>query len=588
MIGDSHMYCNRSNYDKYPVIEIFGYDQHVTEGYESIINEVRRRIASSNKIVVTLDFYPGVNEKEILNEFKKLDPVMLISAEDCMVDRITYGDMIRDNLTNDRVFGRICTKLLKDFFVDKRLEQSREQIAEVKNGIVLVYGFGAGLISEGDILIYCDLARWEIQNRFKKGMPNYHTDNEDAPFLEKYKQGFFVEWRLADRHKKELFHKMDYLMDTNLVNSPKIVTGAAFLSAIREVASRPFRLVPYFDPGVWGGQWMKEVCDLPKEAINYAWSFDGVPEENSLYLRFGQVRLEIPAIDLVFLQPKELLGERVYGKFGDEFPIRFDFLDTMGGQNLSLQVHPLTEYIQNTFGMHYTQDESYYILDCDEEDSYVYLGIKEGINPEEMLHDLKIAETGKQSFDAEKYVNKIPVKKHDHVLIPAGTVHCSGSNTMVLEISSTPYIFTFKLWDWGRLGLDGMPRPIHLEHGAQAIQWDRTTTWVENNLIGQASLLYEEDGVSEERTGLHELEFIETKRHRFSKPVLHDTGGSVNVLNLVQGEEAEVFSPIGAFEPFVVHYAETFIIPASVGEYGIKPTDNSKDQELMTIKASVR
>jgi hypothetical protein len=59
---------------------------------------------------------------------------------------------------------------------------------------------------------------------------------------------------------------------------------------------------------------------------------------------------------------------------------------------------------------------------------------------------------GEKTFDDARFVNQIPARKHDHFLIPAGTVHCSGSGTMVLEISATPYIFTFKLWDWGRLG----------------------------------------------------------------------------------------------------------------------------------------
>ena len=89
----------------------------------------------------------------------------------------------------------------------------------------------------------------------------------------------------------------------------------------------------------------------------------------------------------------------------------------------------------------------------------------------ERVPELKrAAEKGEEIFPAEKYVNKISVKKHDHVLIPAGTVHCSGKNTMVLEISATLYIFTFKLCDWRRLGMDGLPRPIHLDHGMKNIQ----------------------------------------------------------------------------------------------------------------------
>jgi hypothetical protein len=87
---------------------------------------------------------------------------------------------------------------------------------------------------------------------------------------------------------------------------------------------------PYFDPGVWGGQWMKENFGLDASKENFAWSFDGVPEENSLNLEIGGKVLKVPAQDLVFYAPHELLGERVHGRFGAEFPIRFDLLDTMG------------------------------------------------------------------------------------------------------------------------------------------------------------------------------------------------------------------------------------------------------------------
>jgi mannose-6-phosphate isomerase class I len=234
--------------------------------------------------------------------------------------------------------------------------------------------------------------------------------------------------------------------------------------------------------------------------------------------------------------------------------------------------------------MHYTQDESYYILDA-AEDGVVYLGLQEDVDPARMVRALTEAQNGGPPFPAGCYVNRWPARKHDHFLIPGGTVHCSGRNCMVLEISATPYIFTFKLWDWDRLDLDGKPRPIHLEHGCRNIQWERRTEWVRKHLLNRVQPVAQGEGWSEERTGLDEREFIEARRHWFTGKVPHDTEGGVNVLNLVEGPDAVVESPEGAFEPFTVHYAETFIVPAAVGRYTIRPAHAGR---RATIKAYVR
>ena len=143
--------------------------------------------------------------------------------------------------------------------------------------------------------------------------------------------------------------------------------------------------------------------------------------------------------------------------------------------------------------MSYTQDESYYMLDAGD-DGCVYLGLKTGIDRQKMIHELRAAQDGGPPFAAEDYVNQFPARKHDHFLIPAGTIHCSGRNSMVLEISATPYIFTFKLWDWGRLGLDGRPRPIHLDHGLANIDWSRDTEWVRANLINRVEAVSTGEG----------------------------------------------------------------------------------------------
>jgi mannose-6-phosphate isomerase class I len=384
-----------------------------------------------------------------------------------------------------------------------------------------------------------------------------------------------------------LMPRWDYLLDTNNRNKPKMVAGSGVMEGLKQSLTRPFSVVPFFDPGPWGGQWMKENCNLDPAQDNYAWCFNCVPEENSLLLKFGDSIIEIPSIDLVFFDPERLLGHAVFDRFGDEFPIRFDYLDTIGGGNLSLQVHPLTGYIREKFGMDYTQDESYYMMEA-KPGAIVYLGLKEGVNPECMIADLMRAQEGETAFDAEKHVQTWPVKKHDHFLIPGGTVHCSGKDSMVLEISATPYIFTFKLWDWGRLGMDGLPRPINIGHGRNNIQWDRTTAWTRKNLVNRIEKVAEGNGWIEERTGLHELEFIETRRHWFTGTVHHNTRGGVHVICLVEGREVIVESPAGAFSPFIVHYAETFIVPASVGEYTVRPYGESEGHRCATMKAYVR
>ncbi|MBI1226637.1 MAG: mannose-6-phosphate isomerase [Bacteroidetes bacterium] len=580
----------KPNYDKFPTVKITGHEAECWSEWFAIFEKLKAEVAAKDKpkTVVVLETYPGVNDAEILAAMRsEFSPSVIFEAKSAYHTEAELDQLAYPDVTDDRIFGYMTRLQMDAFFDPEKLGKMRRELATA-TGTVVVYGTGAALVAEyWDLLVYADMARWEIQLRMRRNeVANLGTTNHELEFPRQYKRAYFVDWRVADRLKRKLMDHWDFVLDTNLANEPKMATGQAVRTALRQTVARPFRVVPFFDPGPWGGQWMKEFCDLDRSAVNYAWCFDCVPEENSLLLDFGETTMEIPSINLVFYQPKKLLGENVYSRFGAEFPIRFDFLDTMDGGNLSLQVHPLTEYIREHFGMFYTQDESYYMLDAGD-DAVVYLGLNEDVRPSEMIAELEEAQQS-GVFDAEKHVAKWPVKKHDHVLIPAGTVHCSGKNSMVLEISATPYIFTFKLWDWGRLGMDGLPRPINITHGKQNIQWDRTTDWVGKNLVNRFEKIAEGDGWLEERTGLHETEFIETRRHWFTKKVEHDTAGNLHVLNLVEGREAIVESPMGAFEPFVVHYAETFIVPAAVGKYTIRPYGESEGMECATLKAYVR
>ncbi|QNN24091.1 mannose-6-phosphate isomerase [Planctomycetales bacterium ZRK34] len=585
------MPCRKSNYDKFPAVHLSNAAANMVTGYPAIIQRLTETLAdrSAGRQTLVVDTYPGVDDHELLDALVEgLKPDRVINTLDLKKSEAQTLAMLDRYLTDDRIFGVMSCHQLEEFFDVDQLAAAQRTAETWSGGLLLVYGVGAALVMPGDVLVYADLARWEIQLRYRRGIGNWGADNGDEDFFRKYKRSYFVEWRVADRHKFSIFDQFDFLLDTNQVNEPKLLAAETVHDGLRRAASQPFRVVPFFDPAPWGGQWMKQVCDLDRDAANFGWCFDCVPEENSLAFDIDGARVEMPSLNLVYRHPVELLGDKVHARFGREFPIRFDFLDTIGGGNLSFQVHPLTEYIQQTFGMHYTQDESYYLLDAGL-DATVYLGLKDGIDRDQMVRDLHTAQaSADQPFPAEKYVNRWPAKKHDHFLIPAGTVHCSGADAMVLEISATPYIFTFKMWDWGRLGLDSRPRPVHLQHAVPNIQWDRTTDWVQQQLIDQVQDLAEGDGWREQRTGLHTREFIETRRHWFTGRVPHNTDGGVNVLNLIDGEQAIVESPSDAFKPFIVHYAETFIVPASVGAYTIRPHGLAEGTQCATLKAFIR
>ena len=569
----------RSNYDKFPSTCI---DGMAIVGWGNILDTLM--VQWQEEPVWGVDLYTGTYEEEILEAFAKTGKTV-IDTRSLMRPEEELRNLTERFMTDDVLFGYLSNIQLEEYFCPDKVAALKQRVEQGEP--LIVVGTGAALFVPFYVpLVYADMARWEIQQRFRRHeVKALGVDNsQDAPSLQ-YKRGYFNDWNICDRHKDDLMQtcRIQYWIDTNQRETPKMISDQQFRQGMDRTAHRPFRVVPFFDPAPWGGQWMKEVCDLPREEVNYGWCFDCVPEENSLLLNADGILVEFPSQDLVLMHTKNLLGEQVWARFGKEFPIRFDFLDTMGGGNLSLQVHPINDFAHKKFGLHYTQDESYYLLDAGQ-DAVVYLGLKEGIDRDQMIEDLRAAQRGEISFDTEKYVNKLPAKKHDHYLIPSGTIHCSGRESMVLEISSTPSLFTFKLWDWNRLGLDGKPRPINVERGSQVIQWNRTTPYVMEQLANHFVTLSQSEGVMEEQTGLHPNEFIETRRHTFTQPVEHDTCGGVNVLNLVDGQAARVESPTGKFAPFEVHYAETFIIPACVGKYIITPIGG----ECKTLKAYIR
>ena len=275
---------------------------------------------------------------------------------------------------------------------------------------------------------------------------------------------------------------------------------------------------PWFEPGPWGGQWLKaKLPQLPQDVPNYAWSFELIVPENGLMFESDGRLLEVSFDLLMFYDHQAVLGDCAE-RFGYEFPIRFDFLDTFDGGNLSLQCHPRPEYIRRHFGENFTQDETYYILDC-QPGAQGLPRLSRGYRPGSPSGQPWNTASPGPPVDVDRFVNTVPAHKHDLLLIPNGTIHCSGVNNLVLEISATPYIFTFKLYDWLRLDLEGKPRPLNIERAFENLYFERKGARAQAELISKPVLLAEGDGWQVVHLPTHPEHFYDVHRFEFSHAV---------------------------------------------------------------------
>ncbi len=218
------------NYNPHPVKKIGGHDSEIWENYGPAAEKLRKEAEKRKKqgrVLVVFDLYPGVRKAEILKLAVSMGADHILDMESCRKSEEERLKEFEDYITDDRVFGILCHKKLKDFYDSEKLEAMKKEV-EVSNGMTVLVGMGAGLIAQGDLYVYCDITRWEIQLRYRAGMGNWNLSNGDAPILTKYKIGFFIEWRLADRYKKERYETFDYVLETEEKDHPKLVTGEAF------------------------------------------------------------------------------------------------------------------------------------------------------------------------------------------------------------------------------------------------------------------------------------------------------------------------------------------------------------------------
>ncbi len=566
-----------SGYDIYPYHALGSGKIH--SGYESLAAWI---IAQKT---VRIDGFIGVFwddvQQDLDAEFRKKGvSVNWVFVADSMKESNEIQQLVNPFLGEQgSVWGTKTTLKLDDFFhVDQLLNEKPNQNFDVNIAI----GIGASLLKWEAPIIYLDLPKAEAQYRFRAGSAaNLGSLGVDGQ-SEAYKRSYFVDWTVLNAYKAQILYEINVIADAQWKDSVNWMFNADLQKGLKDMSQSVFRVRPWFEAGAWGGHWMQERFEgLNKDEVNYAWSFELIVPENGLVFESDGNLLEVSFDFLMFAQSKAVLGKH-NPVFGTEFPIRFDFLDTFDGGNLSIQCHPSLDYIQKEFGENITQDETYYILDC-KPNAEVYLGFQDDIDPKQFERELEASQEMSQEIDITKYVQSHPAKKHDLFLIPNGTVHSAGAENLVLEISATPYIFTFKMYDWMRLGLDGQPRPINIDHAFKNLNFERKGNKVKEELISKPKVIAQGEDWEIIHLPTHIEHFYDVHRLEFETDITIQTDNICHILMLVEGTSIEVKTENGSHLTF--NYAETFVIPAAANSYKIINIGKGKAK---VIKAFVK
>ncbi|HEY3504498.1 MAG TPA: class I mannose-6-phosphate isomerase [Actinocatenispora sp.] len=484
--------------------------------------------------------------------------LVTVDVRDHLADWATIGARTdTSDLTGDPHFAKLSDATLADFFADLPTVSPADTLT-------VVFGPGAALVAH-DTLWYADLPKRYAEAAIGDGTGT-NLGQPAGSGAGTTRRLFYIDWPILDRHRDELAPRLDRYLDTQQSDEPVSLSGAALRGTAEWLAQRPFRTRPTFNTTPWGGQWARTELGFNPDAQNTALGYELIAPESGVLVGTADAAVELPFQVLVALHPERVLGAEVHRTFGTSFPIRFDYLDTVAGGNLSVHCHPQSTYMSEVFGWPYTQHETYYMMVGSEQNT-VYLGLREGVDVEAFQADAHAADHAGTPFDITTYVQTFPAEKHQLFLIPGGTPHGSGKGNVVLEVSATPYLYSLRFYDWLRRDAKDRQRAVHVEHAFRNLNTQRTGEAVGADLVQSPRTLRDGAGWREELLGELPEMFFTVHRVDVSAGVEapDDTAGRFHVINVVEGDGVVVRTASGAEHR--LNYAETLVLPAAVGRY---------------------
>ncbi|TRX53377.1 hypothetical protein FNH22_21010 [Fulvivirga sp. M361] len=553
--------------NKKPYIEVPQSDNACWEGWSNIGQVLLDHIRSvdKKKVVITIESNLGTYLDSNLHALRDcIVPNVTCRAKDIYKDPKIIRLLNKNNSGSDHHLST-STHNIEDYFDKQKLKGLQNNIDFIDEGIVLIHGIGSSKIWEPDILIYSDISRWEQLQRFRRGeVSNIGVYNADVPHQKQQKWSYFIDWRICDKIKKKAITSCDYFLETNNWKKPKLATGEIIRNGYELAYTQPFFNAPFFDPELWENE-----TEYNRENNDFKWGFNCSMDENNILLKLGDYLFESPAINLVYFNPTKLLGDDVYKKYGHELPIRYNFIDTLDEKDNNLYLNPNANFLKEEYGIHHKQYESYYVMDA-EKSASIGIGLQEGISKEYFEETTLAAKTKNARNKIQNLLETVKLQKHDHLVIPNDALHTKGNKLMILSITKSSSIFELSLFD-------EKEKVWSADHLNQLLEFSSNFTEDYRQHLNDLNGT-KENGTEYEILGTQSDTFI-TKRIWIEKPLKLKTAGAISVINLVEGDEMTVK---GDFDPMTVHYAETFVVPATVKSFMMDPSPGTRACLLLT------